>query len=73
MNDFLTCSEFAKKYGVSRQNISDYCRKGWLKGAFKRGSIWHIPVDAEIPETWRHGLKGRWAGRKLNEREKADV
>lgn len=44
-------NEAAKLWGVKRDTVSRWCRKGLIKGATqdKPGSPWHIPKDAECP------------------------
>lgn len=62
---YITCSEIAQKYNVSRQNVIYHCQNGHIKGAFKLSGMWVIPTDAELPAAWKYGLKGRWAERKI--------
>lgn len=43
--------EFAKKWNVSQQTVSKWCREGKIPGATQdaKGSPWHIPIDAKDP------------------------
>lgn len=63
--EYMTCSEIAAKYNVTRQNVIYHCQHGHIEGAVKLRGVWNIPTDAELPAAWKHGLKGRWAERKI--------
>ena len=47
--DYLSVSEFAKRYGVSARTIRNYCAVGKIGGALFAGNSWLIPADAELP------------------------
>lgn len=43
---YLSVSQFAKKWGVPERTIRNYCATGRIKGAFLTGKTWNIPEDA---------------------------
>ena len=47
--DYLSVSEFAKRYGVSERTIRNYCAVGKIGGALFAGNSWLIPTDAALP------------------------
>lgn len=47
--DYLSVSEFAKRYGVSERTIRNYCAVGKIGGTVLAGKNWLIPADAELP------------------------
>lgn len=47
--DYLSVSEFAKRYGVSERTIRNYCAVGKIGGAVFAGNSWLIPADAALP------------------------
>lgn len=51
MSDIGT-QEAAKRWGVSQQTVAKWCRENKIKGATqdKKGSPWHIPIDAKRPK-----------------------
>lgn len=44
-------SEAAQKWGYKQETIRKWCAEGKIKDATqdKKGSPWHIPIDAECP------------------------
>lgn len=48
--NYLSVSEFAKKWNVPERTIRNYCATGKIKGAFLTGKTWSIPEDAILPE-----------------------
>ncbi len=44
-------NEMAKRWGVTQRTVAKWCREGKILGATqdKKGSTWHIPVDAISP------------------------
>jgi len=58
-DDYLTASQFAKKYGLTPQGVSKNCRAGKYPGAFQdeRSGRWYIPKDTSVP--FRDGLSRR--------------
>ena len=52
--EYLTTSEIATKWNVSRRRVSMYCKDGRIKGAVLKGKTWLVPKNAEKPENPRH-------------------
>lgn len=48
--NYISVSEFAKKWNVQERTIRNYCATGRIKGAFLTGKTWNIPDDAILPE-----------------------
>lgn len=48
--DYLTTTEMAEKWNVSRRRIATYCKEGRIEGAFLKGKTWLIPEHAEKPK-----------------------
>lgn len=48
--NYISVSEFAKKWNLSQRTIRHYCAAGKIKGAFLTGKTWNIPEDAMLPE-----------------------
>ena len=48
--EFLTTSEMAKKWNVSRRRVTTLCSEGRIKGAVMKGNTWLIPEESEKPE-----------------------
>ncbi len=48
--NYISVSEFAKKWNVPERTARNYCATGRIKGAFLTGKTWNIPEDATIPE-----------------------
>ena len=46
---YLTTSEIAEKWGVSRRRVTTLCRNGRLEGAILKGKTWLVPEDAIKP------------------------
>lgn len=44
--EYLSVSEFAKKWGLPDRTVRNYCATGKIKGAFLTGKTWNIPEDA---------------------------
>lgn len=47
--DYLTATEFSKKWGITSRMVARYCETGRIVGAHKKGKTWLIPVSAEKP------------------------
>ena len=52
--DYLTTSEIATKWNVSRRRVSMYCKDGRIKGAVLKGKTCLVLKNAEKPENPRH-------------------
>ncbi len=48
--EFLTTSETAKKWNISRRRVSLLCADGRIEGAIHKGNMWLIPDVAEKPQ-----------------------
>lgn len=48
--NYISVSEFAKKWNVPERTVRNYCATGRIKGAFLTGKTWNIPDDAILPE-----------------------
>ena len=48
--NYISVSEFAKKWNISDRTARNYCAKGKIKGAFLTGKTWNIPEDAILPD-----------------------
>lgn len=44
--NYISVSEFAKKWNVPERTVRNYCATGKIKGAFLTGKTWNIPEDA---------------------------
>jgi len=51
--NYISISEFAKKWSLPERTVRNYCAQGKIKGAFIAGKTWDIPFDALLPEKWR--------------------
>ncbi len=47
--NYLTTSEFAKKYNITNRMAAYYCQKGDIPGVIKKGKTWLIPDYAQKP------------------------
>lgn len=48
--EFLSTTEIAKKWNVSRRRVTTLCIQGRIDGAVHKGNMWLIPEDAKKPE-----------------------
>ncbi len=48
--EFLSTTEIAKKWNVSRRRVATFCKEGRIDGAFLKGHTWLVPSDANKPE-----------------------
>jgi Fic family protein len=48
--NYISVSDFAKKWNVPERTVRNYCAKGKIKGAFLTGKTWNIPEDSGLPE-----------------------
>lgn len=46
--NYISVSEYAKKWNVPERTIRNYCANGKINGAFLTGKTWNIPGDALI-------------------------
>lgn len=48
--DYISVTEFAKRYGIAERTARNYCAQGKIDGAVLVGKTWSVPVDARLPE-----------------------
>lgn len=48
--EYISVTDFARKYGISERTARNYCANGKIEGAFLTGKTWNIPADAELPK-----------------------
>ena len=48
--EFLTTSEIATKWRISRRRVSLLCAEGRIDGAIHKGNMWLIPENAKKPQ-----------------------
>lgn len=48
--EFLTTSEIADKWSVSRRRVTTLCRDGRIEGAILIGNMWLVPDNTKKPE-----------------------
>ena len=53
--DYISVTEYARKYGVSERTARNYCESGKIGGAFLTGKTWNIPGDAGLPGRKAYG------------------
>jgi len=51
--EYLSISQTAEKWGISKRRIQVLCSQDRIPGAMKIGSYWAIPEDAEKPKDER--------------------
>lgn len=51
--DYLSVSQVAEKWGIKQRRIRVLCAEGRILGAYKVGSYWLIPENAEKPKDGR--------------------
>lgn len=49
MENFITLTESAEKWGISTRRLRTLCEQGRVEGAVKFGKYWAIPVDVRKP------------------------
>ena len=47
--DYLTTTEAADKWGISRRRVSKLCQEGRIEGAVLKGKTWLIPGTTKKP------------------------
>lgn len=53
MQNYITLSEAAEKWGISSRRLRTLCDEGRVPGVGKLGRNWAIPIDAEKPKDAR--------------------
>jgi len=49
MHEYISALEAAEKWGIKNRRVALLCKEGRIPGAYKLGSSWAIPADAEKP------------------------
>lgn len=52
--EFLTTTEMAEKWNISRRRIATLCKEGRIDDAVLKGKTWLIPDNAKKPDDPRH-------------------
>lgn len=47
--EYLSTSEVAEKWRISRRRVSKLCKEGRIEGAILKGNTWLIPATAAKP------------------------
>ena len=55
--EYLTTSEMAKKWNVSRRRVTTLCSQGRIDGAMLVGNTWMIPYNSVKPDDPRRVRK----------------
>jgi len=68
---YLSVSEFSKKWNVPARTVRHYCTTGKIKGVFLTGKTWNIPSDALLPakESKKKHTKNALLARLKEEKE----
>jgi len=66
---YITCTDAARLLGVSSRMVMNYIQRGKLKGAFKLGMVWAIPIRAveELREARPEGGFKRGRKKRIDE------
>ena len=54
---YMTVKETATRWNISDRRVRMLCMCGKIKGAYKEGREWKIPIDAKKPEDGRYRKK----------------
>lgn len=55
--EFLSTSEIAEKWKISRRRVTTLCTQGRIEGAVLKGNMWLVPENAKKPEDPRRVRK----------------
>ena len=66
---YLSVSQTAERWEITRRRIQRLCNEGRVEGAVKIGSYWAIPEDAEKPKDARI-KSGKYIKTKDNKKSK---
>ncbi len=47
--EYMSCSEAAKKWGISERRVQKLCEENRVPGVSKLGYMWLLPKDTEKP------------------------
>lgn len=53
--DYITVKEAATKWGVTTRHVQNLCNQEKIKGAYRFGKSWMIPVGAVLPSSAKKG------------------
>lgn len=51
--EYLTTTQIAEKWNISRRRVTRLCSEGRIKGAKLMGKVWLVPENAEKPDDKR--------------------
>ena len=51
--EFLSTTEIAEKWNISRRRVSILCKEGRIEGAILKSHTWLVPSDARKPDDQR--------------------
>ena len=57
--EYLTTSEMAEVWNITRRRVSVLCKEGRIDGAILKGKTWLIPSGTVKPEDGRHFKKSK--------------
>ena len=55
--EYLTTTEAAEKWNITRRRVNVLCGEGRVKGAIRKGRIWLIPKNSDKPTDGRYKIK----------------
>lgn len=55
--EYLTTSEFAEQWNITRRRVTKLCTEGRIEGAILKGNTWLIPADTKKPDDPRRVRK----------------
>jgi len=47
--EYISCSDAAKKWGISERRVQILCKENRIEGVFKIGYMWLIPCHIKKP------------------------
>lgn len=57
--EFLTTTEMAEKWNITRRRIATLCKEGRIEGAVLKGKTWLIPENVQKPDDPRRVRKSQ--------------
>lgn len=63
--NFLSTSEIAERWNISRRRVTTLCSQNRINGAIHKGNMWLVPEDTKKPEDPRR-ISKKWINR-INE------
>ena len=52
--EYLTTTEIAEKWNISRRRVATLCKEGRIEGAILKGKTWLVPNNSVKPGDPRH-------------------